>query len=203
MKQTVGMALAVFALAAAPAFAQSGQAGQSAKPDKPSQQDTRQTGTSGKRVAAADTAFAKEAAVGGMAEVDLGKLAQQNAASPDVKQFAERMVTDHGKANAELKEWASQNNVTLPTKLDAKHQALRERLSKLNGDAFDKAYMKAMLSDHKEDVAKFRKESSSASNPELKAWAGQTLPTLEDHLKLAQDTASKVGVSDATAKDKK
>jgi putative membrane protein len=201
MKHTVGVAVAVLALAAAPAFAQAPQSGQ-AQPPQTSSKSPQKQGTSGKGLAMADMSFAKEAAIGGMAEVELGTLAKQNASSADVKQFGDRMVTDHGKANDELKQWASENNITLPTQLDAKHKALRDRLSKLNGDAFDKAYMRAMLSDHKEDVAKFRKESTSASNPDLKAWAGKTLPTLEDHLKLAQDTASKVGVSGTAAKGK-
>ena len=185
MKQTVGVALAVLALAAAPAFAQTGQsgqgstagqattagtAGQTKSATKSGQTKSAQTkaGTSG--VSAADQAFVKEAAVGGMAEVELGNLAKQNAASADVKQFGDRMVTDHGKANDELKQWASQKNVTLPTELDAKHKATRDRLAKLNGAAFDKAYMQDMVTDHKQDVAKFRKESTSAHDADLKAW---------------------------------
>jgi putative membrane protein len=180
MKQTVMIMCAALALAAAPVFAQTGQS---------------KSGAATKAGATADTAFAKEAAIGGMAEVDLGNLAKQNASNQDVKQFGDRMVTDHSKANDELKQWASSNNVTLPTELDAKHKALKDRLSKLNGDAFDKAYMRAMVSDHKEDVAKFRRESTSGKNADLKAWAGKTLPTLEDHLKMAQDTATKVGAA--------
>jgi putative membrane protein len=117
-----------------------------------------------------------------------------------VKTFADRMVTDHGKANDELKQWADQNHVTLPTELDAKHKATHDRLAKLSGDAFDKAYMRDMLADHKADVAKFRTESKTAKNADLKSWAGKTLPTLEDHLKLAQDTAAKVGVTTMASK---
>src|SRR6185437_1837064 len=98
---------------------------------------------------------------------------------------------------------ASSHNVTLPDDLDAKHKSVMDRLSKLNGAAFDKAYMKNMVSDHKEDVAKFKKESTSGKNADLKAWAGKTLPTLQDHLKMAEDTAAKVGASTATAKSKK
>jgi putative membrane protein len=196
MKHTAGIAVAVLALAAAPALAQSsaGSTKQSAK-QAPASAST-------STVSAADRAFAKEAAIGGMTEVELGNLAKQNASSADVKQFGDRMVTDHGKGNDELKLWASQNNVTLPTELDAKHKAVKDRLAKLNGAAFDKAYMTAMVADHKEDVAKFRHESTSAHNADLKAWAGKTLPTLEDHLKMAQDTASKVGAASGGAKSK-
>jgi putative membrane protein len=184
MKKTL-MVMALAGALAAPAAAQ-------ATKTPKAQQPTATTGTS---VAATDRAFAREAALGSMAEVDLGNLAKEKASSPEVKQFAERMVTDHSKANEELKDWAEKNHVTLPAQLDAKHKATRARLEKLSGAAFDKAYMRDMLSDHKTDVAKFKTESKSAKNADLKDWAGKTLPTLEDHLKQAQDTASKVGVS--------
>jgi putative membrane protein len=183
------MMIALAGALAAPAAAQT------AKPPK-TQKTAATTGT----VAASDRAFAREAAVGGMAEVDLGNLAKEKASSPDVKSFAERMVTDHSKASDELKQWASQNQVTLPTELNAKDKATHARLEKLSGAAFDKAYMRAMLADHKADVAKFKTESKSARNPDLKDWAGKTLPTLEDHLKQAEDTAAKVGASTMASK---
>jgi len=193
MLMTVALAGA-FAL---PAAAQTGT-GSSTAP-KPATHATMHSEQSAKTVAPADKAFAHEAAIGGMAEVALGNLAKEKASSPDVKAFGDRMVNDHGKANDQLKDWAQKNDVTLPTQLDAKHKALQDRLSKLSGDAFDKAYMRAMLTDHKEDVAKFRTESKSARNSDLKEWAGDTLPTLQDHLKMAQDTASKVGIPTATS----
>jgi len=184
MKTTL-MAIALAGALAAPAAAQTTKPPKTQKP----------AATTGTAVAASDRAFAREAAVGSMAEVDLGNLAKEKASSSDVKAFADRMVTDHSKANDELKQWALTNNVTLPTALDAKHKATHARLEKLSGAAFDKAYMRDMLSDHKTDVAKFKTESKSAKNGDLKDWAGKTLPTLEDHLKQAQDTASKVGVN--------
>jgi putative membrane protein len=147
-----------------------------------------------------DQPFAREVAMGGMAEVELGTLAKEKASNADVKQFANRMVADHGKANDELKQWAGQKNVTLPTAVDAKHKATHDRLAKLSGDAFDKAYMQAMVMDHQKAVATFKREASSGKDPELKAWAGKTLPTLEDHLKMAQDTAAKVITGSTAAK---
>jgi putative membrane protein len=144
------------------------------------------------QVSTADKAFAREAAIGGMTEVELGTLAKERAASDDVKQFGDRMVTDHSKANDELKQWAQKNNVDLPAKLDAQHQSVHDRLAKLSGADFDKAYMAVMVQDHQQDVSKFRQESKSANNPDLKAWAGKTLPTLEEHLKMAKETAQKV-----------
>jgi putative membrane protein len=142
--------------------------------------------------AAADQAWVTEAAGGGMAEVELGKLAQQKASAPDVKTFAQRMVDDHSKANDELKMIADRNHLTIPSAIDRKHQALHDRLSKLSGEAFDKAYMQAMIQDHTEDVAAFRKESQSGKDPEVKAFAAKHLPTIEDHLKMARSTDKQI-----------
>jgi putative membrane protein len=174
----------------------SGQSGSSAQSggavDHSATQGHDTGSTSANRMKTADNAFATKAAVGGLAEVQFATLAKDHAASADVKSFAQRMYDDHSKANDELKQFASTKGITLPTSLDAKHQATYDRLSKLNGAEFDKAYMKDMVADHREDVSEFRKESNSGSDPELKAWAAKTLPTLEEHLKLAESTNSKV-----------
>jgi putative membrane protein len=151
-------------------------------------------------VTSADRTFMTKAAQGGMAEVELGQLAEQNAQSQDVKNFGKRMVEDHSKAGDQLKQVASQSGVTLPDEPNAKDKATKARLSQMHGEAFDKAYMKDMVADHKEDVAEFKKESSAASNPEVKQWASDTLPTLEEHLKMAEQVASKVGAESATPK---
>jgi putative membrane protein len=142
---------------------------------------------------AAETTFVKEAAIGGMAEVEMGQLASTKAQSADVKQFGQRMVDDHGKANNELKSLASQKNVTLPAELDAKHKALRDKLEKMSGAEFDRAYMAEMVADHNKDVASFSREAKSGKDPELKAWAAKTLPTLQEHQKMAREINSKVG----------
>jgi putative membrane protein len=139
--------------------------------------------------AAADSKFLKEAADGGMAEVALGQLAADKASSADVKQFGQRMVEDHGKANDELKQLAMQKHVDLPAEPSAKHKATKARLEKLSGDQFDKAYMADMLMDHKKDVAAFQRESNSAKDPDVKSFAAATLPTLKKHLKMAQSLA--------------
>jgi putative membrane protein len=142
----------------------------------------------------ADSAFAKEAAQGGLAEVALGTLAAERAASDAVKQFGERMVSDHGKANEELKTLAQRKNMTLPSEPSAKQLATQKRLEKVKGEAFDRAYMQDMLTDHHHDIAAFEREASSGNDPEFKAWAAKTLPTLKAHLQLAQDAATKAGV---------
>ena len=138
-------------------------------------------------LAQGDRKFVMEAAHGNMAEVELGKLAADKGASDAVKQFGKRMTDDHGKANGELKDFAEKKGLTLPADLDAKHKQLRDRLAKLNGADFDRAYANEMVKDHKKDVADFKREAKGAKDPDLKAWASKTLPTLEDHLKQAQD----------------
>jgi len=153
-----------------------------------------------KTAKAADQTFVMKAARGGLAEVELGKLAEDKATNDQVKQFGKKMVDDHGKANDELKSLAQSKNITLPTDLSAKDKALHDRLSKLSGAAFDRAYMQAMVKDHREDVNEFRTESKSGADPEVKQWAAKTLPTLETHLKLAQDDNKAVGTSGTMTK---
>jgi len=146
-------------------------------------------------VLAADQTFVTKAAQGGMAEVELGKLAAEKASSDTVKKFGQRMADDHSKANDELKKLAESKNITLPSTIGPEEKALRDRLSKLSGAAFDQAYMKAMVNDHVKDVNEFKMESKSGKDPELKAWAAKTLPTLEEHLKMARDANGAVGTS--------
>jgi len=144
---------------------------------------------------AMDSTFIKSAAQGGMAEVELGQLAVQKGTSDEVKKFGQRMVDDHGKANARLKQIAGEEHVTLPQRLNAKDSATKADLEKLSGDEFDRAYMRDMLKDHKQDVAEFQKESKSAQDAAVKSFAEQTLPTLKDHLKEAQKIASSQGAN--------
>ena len=139
--------------------------------------------------------FMQKAGAGGLAEVQLGQLAEQKASSQAVKDFGHRMVTDHSQANDKLKGIASSVGVTLPTSLNAKDQALYHRLSSLSGPAFDKAYMKAMVTDHKMDIAEFQKEASSGEDQTLKTFASSTLPTLQEHLHMAEQSESSVGAS--------
>ena len=134
----------------------------------------------------ADRKFAMEAAMGGMTEVELGRLATERGASDAVKQFGQRMVDDHSKANDDLKQGATTAGVTLPTALDAKHQAVVAKMSGLSGAAFDKAYAKDMLKDHVKDVALFQREADRGTDSGLKSFASTTLPTLQEHLRMAR-----------------
>jgi putative membrane protein len=139
-----------------------------------------------------------KAAEGGLAEVQLGQLAEQKAGSQAVKDFGERMVKDHGQADEQLHGVASSQGVTLPNSLDGKDKALYDRLSGLSGAAFDRVYMRAMVSDHQQDVAEFQKESETARDQAVRSFASTTLPTLEDHLHMARKVRHDLGIS-ATA----
>ncbi len=139
-----------------------------------------------------DKKFVMEAAMGGMAEVEMGRLATEKASSSDVKSFGQRMVDDHTKANDELKALANQKGIMVPAELSPKDKAMKDQLSKLSGDAFDRAYMKMMVKDHTKDVADFQKASSKGMDADVKGFASKTLPTLQEHLQMARDVNGKV-----------
>ncbi|MEO8190733.1 MAG: DUF4142 domain-containing protein [Acidobacteriota bacterium] len=140
----------------------------------------------------ADSKFVMDAAKGGMMEVEMGKMAAEKASNADVKQFGQRMVDDHTRANDELKQVASSKNITLPTEVDAAHKAKMDKMSKMSGGAFDKAYVADMVKDHKKDVTDFKKEANGGKDPDVKSFASKTLPTLEDHLKMVQELNAKM-----------
>ncbi|HEV7239666.1 MAG TPA: DUF4142 domain-containing protein [Thermoanaerobaculia bacterium] len=153
------------------------------------------TGESGGTLSAmtpADKEFVVKAGMGGLYEVQAGNLALQNASSPAVRSFAQRVVTDHSKANAELAQLATAKGVALATELTGEHEAAVDHLATLSGAEFDKAYMQHMVADHAKDVAEFEKASTSATDADLKGWAGRTLPILREHAKLANELAGKV-----------
>jgi putative membrane protein len=139
-----------------------------------------------------DKEFVSKAGMGGLAEVQMASLALQKASNADVKAFAQRMVTDHGMANNELAQMATTKGLALPTELAGEHKEGLDHLSTLSGAEFDKAYMKHMVEDHEKTVADFDKASTSATDSDVKAWAGQKLPTLKEHLAQAKETAKKV-----------
>ena len=185
MKRALRFGLATAAIACMVSFGAMAQTSSSS--DKSATQSASGSNSS-RQLSGADKTFMMKAAQGGMAEVELGQLATQKAEGQDVKKFGQRMVDDHSKANDQLKSIAQEKGVQLPTDLDAKDKALKDRLSKLSGEQFDRAYMRNMVQDHKKDVAEFQKEANSAKDPDVKNFAQQTLPTLQDHLKMAQQT---------------
>jgi putative membrane protein len=163
---------------------------------------TTKTMTTTSKMSAADSKFIKEAAVGGMEEVSLGQLAAQKATDPDVKNFGQKMVDDHSKANDQLKQVASQKGITVPSALPASKQKEVDHLSKLSGAAFDKKYVSMMVQDHKKDVAEFKKQSAKAKDSDLKSFASTTLPTLQDHLKMIEDISAKMHPTKSSKKGK-
>ena len=151
----------------------------------------RNTGATGEQAGMAslssqDRDFLMDAAMGGLMEVELGRRAAQQGASDAVKQFGQRMVDDHTKANTELTTLATSKGITLPTELDEKHREHVTKISSMTGADFDRAYAKMMLSDHKKDVNEFEKESTKGTDADLKAFATSALPTLREHLQMAQ-----------------
>ena len=140
-----------------------------------------------------DTAFAINAAQDGNAEVKVGKLAAEKASAPDVKAFGQQMVDDHTKANDQLASVAREEHMTLPSGLTAKDEAMYNRLEKLSGVAFDKAYVADMVKDHQADVKEFEKEQRTGKDPAIKNFAAQTLPVLQEHLEKIKSIHSKLG----------
>lgn len=139
--------------------------------------------------------FVKEAAEGSATEVALGKVAQERGSSDAVKEFGKRMVADHSKAAEELKQLAAMVKVEVPSETPKKAKKAQDKLSKLSGADFDRAYAKLMVSDHKEDVKAFQEEARDGAIPPVKNFAAKTLPTLQEHLKLAEElsTSTKKG----------
>jgi len=139
-----------------------------------------------------DVKFIHKAASGGMHEVKLGELARERAADPEVKRFGTRMVTDHTKANKELMDVAEKMGVKVPDHMAPDEQGEFDKFQTMKGREFDRAYIKHMVEDHKKDVAEFKKVSQSAKDARLKAFATKTLPTLQEHLTMAEQIASKI-----------
>lgn len=133
-----------------------------------------------------DAKFAVTAANGGMAEVELGTLAQQKAANQKVKDFGGMMVSDHSKANDEMKALAKSKGITLPDSIDSKEQKVKNDLSAKTGADFDKAYVNNMIDDHKEDIKEFEDAAKNLKDQDLKAFAVKTLPILKMHLDAIQ-----------------
>jgi len=143
---------------------------------------TNAAATGGIAVDEADSKFTTQAAVGGMAEVELGKLALEKSSNAQVKEFATMMVKDHGMANAELMTIAQQKNITLPSTVDDEHKKKMEDLSKKTGADFDKAYVDAMVDGHKSTLKLMEDESRDGKDADLKAFATKTAPIVQSHL---------------------
>ena len=146
-------------------------------------------------VSKADAKFINEVAEGGMMEVRMGELGQQKSQNPEVKALSQRLVTDHTKANDELKQLAASKGTTIPTQLSDHYQKALDKLS--SASDFDKSFKEMAVKDHKNDIKEFEKALKKSNDTELKAWISKTLPTLQEHLRMAEQ----IGVTrTATAK---
>jgi len=141
-----------------------------------------------------DASFYKNAAEGGISEVEAGKLAQEKGASQAVKDFGAMMAKDHTAANDKLKALAASKGVSLPTSASMGQMATKAKLDVLSGDTFDKSYIKAQISAHRDTIALFKKEAASGKDADAKAFAKRTLPALQAHLKKIEAIASEAGV---------
>jgi putative membrane protein len=140
----------------------------------------------GSGLAAKDVKFIEDVAKGGLAEIELGKLAQRQAQDPAVKDFGARMVKDHTAAGEKLRPIADAKGIVLPSGIDKSHQKDVDKLAKKSGADFDKAFMDHMVTDHRKVVKEFQKEAKSAKDADVQQFASSTLPTIEEHLRLAQ-----------------
>jgi len=135
----------------------------------------------------ADAHFAKAAAQGGMAEIQLGKLAADRGSNSVVKAFGERMVAQHGAAGDQLKAASQQANIVLPSTVSSKDQQIYDRLARLNGSDFDRAYADDMVRDHEQDLNEFQNEANNGKNSSIRAFAAQTVPMIQEHLNQARE----------------
>jgi predicted outer membrane protein len=140
------------------------------------------------KMSSADRKFMMTAAMGGMAEVEMARLALQKSASDSVKQYAQKMIDDHTMAGDELKRLASMKGVTLPAQPDAKHMSMMAKMQKLSGMGFDMMYVKeAGVKAHEKMEKLYMKESMSGMDMDAKAFASKTLPTVRMHLQMARE----------------
>ncbi len=142
------------------------------------------------QVGVADQVFAMMAAEGGLAEVQLGKLAADRAASPEVKQLAQRLVQDHTTANQELLTIAKQKDISVPKEVDDTHEDVVKLFSRLEGAQFDREFLSYQVMHHEKDTAAFSFQAKEGRDPELKAFAAKQLPVLQAHLKQLRDLAA-------------
>jgi putative membrane protein len=189
---TMSAAAALVGLLSSPAAA---QVGSEDKPrtDTPATAPSQDQPGQERSQSRSDRQFIDKAANDGLAEVKLGQLASEKASNPEVKQYAQRLVQDHTKANNQLKQIAQAEGVRVEDDLESKHRKVHDRLSKLSGEAFDRAYMEYMVEDHQKAVKLFEKGSKEADNPQLKQFASSTLPTLQEHLREAQRLHAEIG----------
>jgi len=140
-----------------------------------------------------DQQFLQHAASDGLAEVQMGQMAAERATNPEVQRFGQRMVTDHTKANQELMALAQSKNISIAKKTDKQHQKTAEALAKKQGANFDREYMRDMVKDHEKAVQLFSTAAKEGRDADIRAFASQTLPTLQEHLQMARQLTQQQG----------
>ncbi len=140
-----------------------------------------------------DAGFMTTATRGGLAEVQMGQLAQRKGSSAAVRRFGERMVSDHTRVNQEMLALAQQKQITPPDSMGAQHQQMYDRLNGLRGRAFDRAFAQAMVADHQEDVQAFETAARDGTDPDVRSFAQRNLPLLREHLQAAQQLEHRGG----------
>jgi putative membrane protein len=139
-----------------------------------------------------DKDFLTDTAMGSLYQVKLGQIVAKQAASEDVKRFAQRMVDDHTKVNQKLAELAQKEGVTLPQELDKKHQEMLDKLTRESGPKLERMYLEGAIADHKDDMKAFAREAKDGKNPAVKQFATTSLPVFEDHLTLARQALDRL-----------
>jgi putative membrane protein len=139
-----------------------------------------------------DAEFVKKAYSGNLHEIELGKIAKERAADPDVKKFAERMITDHTKANDELKEAAREANIPVPEKMEAEHQDHVNKFRDHRGEDFDRVYMRHMVEGHEKTLNLYTRAAREVQNERLKAYVEKTIPTVKQHLEQARKISERL-----------
>ena len=202
-KLTVSAALVSLAIALAGSTAalaeQSDQGLLSGTTARPATGSPVAPGQPGSEISLQDRTFARDAASGGMLEVELGLLAAERAHRSDVKAFGQHMVAEHRQANDRLKTLSVGKGIELPQTMDPQHRETMTKLSGLSGEAFDREYMEHMVKDHETTVTKFKQQAESGSDADLRLFAKEALSTLEEHLEEAQAIEEKT--DDASADD--
>ena len=186
--RTTLLAAALAATGAAIALPISSQAAGTYGAMKPAGSGGTSAGTAKSSLSPGDRKFMTSAAEGGIAQVEFGTLAQRKgkAAASEVKQFGQQMVDDRSRADSDLRQIAEKKGIALPIQMDASSQREYDKLVKLSGAAFDREYMRLMVADHEKDIRAFQKAERSAKDTDLRTFAKDALPTLEENLKLAE-----------------
>lgn len=190
------------AIAALTLFLPAAALAQSATQDTQGGKGARETSTSAKGEKILDDKFAQQAARDSLAEIEMGQMARDKKPRQAVAQFARRMIDDHTKANRQLGEILVKQQITMPAEPDRAHRQAAERLAKLSGEEFERAYMRQMVQDHQKSVTLFERQARDGQDAQLRRFAENSLPALREHLEMAQDIYGREAAAEPSGKGK-